>query len=66
MKVEKNPMRKIMYQYFAAFQIFLHFSKQIKNSPNSKSIDPWATSPNITANKNGKVIIVNTVGLNSL
>ena len=35
-------------------------------SANKNKVSPWPTSPNMTANKNGKVTHVNTVGLYSL
>ena len=40
--------------------------KRTKYVPNRNKRNPWNMSPNITANKKGKVIIVNNPGFTSL
>jgi hypothetical protein len=35
------------------------------NIPKQNRMNPWKISPNITPNKNGKVVIVKRAGLNS-
>lgn len=65
----KNPINVMRYLAEAIPEraVPLSFSENTINIiPQRKSKNPWAMSPNITPNKNGKVIVVNTAGLNSL
>ena len=70
-KVAKSPISKRRYRAFKicliegifweSLELKTHIIKEVK-----KRVPPWPISPNIIPNKNGKVIILNTVGLNSL
>lgn len=45
---------------------FKFYSFFVKYKPNKNRTKPWPISPNITPNRNGKVIIVNIPGFISL
>ncbi len=48
------------------FCFLIFYSFQTKMLPNAKTISPCPMSPNITPNKKGNVIFVNSAGLISL
>lgn len=71
--IEKHPIKSIMYLplkkvkkiSFLLLSAIIFSSFQTRYSANNSIISPWPASPNMTANRNGNVMIVNGAGFTS-
>lgn len=64
--IKNNKYLAINIGFNIPLEAFILAAFKTRYAPNKNKRVPWKRSPNITANKNGKVIIVNKPGLISL